>query len=165
MGLLLPRSAQAITAILAVLKTGAAYVPVDPGHPDERVGFVFGDAGPVAVVTTAGLRDRVAEFDVPIIDIEDGYRRATSDSVSQSVADDVAYLICVGDTTGKPKGCAGAHRSVVSCLVRCRRVGFRVGGRCGRECHSWRLTFRCGEMRGPLLCRGRSCLRRGGSCS
>ena len=44
-GVLLPRSAEAIVAILAVLKTGAAYVPIDPAHPDERIGFVLADAG------------------------------------------------------------------------------------------------------------------------
>jgi len=48
----LERSAAAVVAILAVLKTGAAYVPVDPAHPDERIGFVLGDAAPVAAITT-----------------------------------------------------------------------------------------------------------------
>ena len=54
--LLLTRSAEAVVAILAVLKTGAAYVPMDPAHPDARIGFVLGDAAPVAAITTAGLR-------------------------------------------------------------------------------------------------------------
>ncbi|WP_156738045.1 AMP-binding protein, partial [Mycobacterium scrofulaceum] len=49
-GLVVPRSAQAIIAILAVLKTGAAYLPIDPGWPDERIGLVLADAAPVAVV-------------------------------------------------------------------------------------------------------------------
>ena len=52
-GLLLPRSADAIVAILAVLKTGAAYVPIDPAHPDERIGFVLADAAPLVVITDA----------------------------------------------------------------------------------------------------------------
>ena len=54
-GLLLPRSAQAVVAMLGVLKTGAAYVPLDPAHPDARIGFVLGDAAPAAVLTTAEL--------------------------------------------------------------------------------------------------------------
>ena len=53
--LLLTRSVEAVVAILAVLKTGAAYVPIDPAHPDARIGFVLGDAAPVAAITTADL--------------------------------------------------------------------------------------------------------------
>ena len=52
--LLFSRSAEAIVAILAVLKTGAAYVPIDPAHPDARIEFMLEDAAPVAAITTAG---------------------------------------------------------------------------------------------------------------
>ena len=58
-GLLLERSAQAIAAIVAVLKTGAAYLPIDPEHPPTRIGFMLADAAPVAVITTAGLAGRL----------------------------------------------------------------------------------------------------------
>src|SRR6202011_4722275 len=53
--LLLERSAEAIVAIVAVLKTGAAYLPIDPGLPAARIGFLLADAAPVAVITTTGL--------------------------------------------------------------------------------------------------------------
>ncbi|MFN3008805.1 AMP-binding protein, partial [Mycolicibacterium wolinskyi] len=58
------RSVEAIVAIVGVLKSGAAYVPIDPALPDARVGFVLGDAAPVAVVTTAQLRPRVEGYDL-----------------------------------------------------------------------------------------------------
>ena len=57
--LLLSRSAEAIVAILAVLKTGAAYVPIDPVLPAARIGFMVADAAPIAAITTGGLADRL----------------------------------------------------------------------------------------------------------
>ena len=54
--LLLSRSAEAIVAMLAVLKTGAAYLPIDPALPAARIGFMLADAAPIAAITTAELR-------------------------------------------------------------------------------------------------------------
>ncbi len=62
---------EAVVAMLAVLKTGAAYVPIDPAHPDARIGFVLGDAAPVAVLTTAELRGRLDGRRLVVIDVED----------------------------------------------------------------------------------------------
>ena len=69
--LLLERSAQAVVAILAVLKTGAAYLPIDPGLPAARIGFMVADAAPIAAITTAGLADRLDGHDVVVIDVND----------------------------------------------------------------------------------------------
>src|SRR6202022_839693 len=69
--LLLSRSAEAVVAMLAVLKTGAAYLPIDPALPAARIGFVLADAAPIAAVTTAGLAGRLDGFDVAVIDVND----------------------------------------------------------------------------------------------
>ena len=69
--LLFSRSAEAIVAMLAVLKTGAAYLPIDPGLPEARIGFMLADAAPVAAMTTAGLAGRLDGLDVAVIDVED----------------------------------------------------------------------------------------------
>ena len=69
--LLLERSAEAIVAILAVLKTGAAYLPIDPTHPPARIRFMTQDAAPIAAITTTGLADRLDGCDLLVIDIDD----------------------------------------------------------------------------------------------
>lgn len=58
-------------AMLAVLKTGAAYLPIDPAHASARMEFVLADAAPTAVITTAELRSRLDKSDLPVIDVHD----------------------------------------------------------------------------------------------
>src|SRR5208283_1901457 len=69
--LLLPRSAEAVVAILAVVKTGAAYVPIDPAVPAARMEFVLADAAPVAAITAADLAERLRGRELAGIDIAD----------------------------------------------------------------------------------------------
>ena len=69
--LLFSRSAEAVVAILAVLKTGAAYLPIDPVLPAARIEFMLADAAPIAAITTAGLADRLDGRDLLVIDVDD----------------------------------------------------------------------------------------------
>ncbi|MCV7408593.1 condensation domain-containing protein, partial [Mycobacterium florentinum] len=68
---LLNRSAEAIVSLLAVLKTGAAYLPMDPAHPGARMEFMLSDSAPIAALTTADLRARLEGADVAVLDVED----------------------------------------------------------------------------------------------
>ncbi|GAT02597.1 linear gramicidin synthetase subunit C, partial [Mycolicibacterium fortuitum subsp. acetamidolyticum] len=114
---LLPRSADSVVAILAVLKSGAAYLPIDPLHPDARVEFMLGDAAPVVAVTTAGLAGRLSGSDLEVVELD--HVHSTGDNgVTLPVpsADDVAYLIYTSGTTGRPKGVAVTHSNVVRLL-------------------------------------------------
>ena len=70
-GLLFSRCAEAVVAILAVLKTGAAYLPIDPMYPAARIAVILEDAVPVAAITTAGLRSRLDWCDLAVIDVSD----------------------------------------------------------------------------------------------
>ena len=117
--LLLSRSAEAIIAILAVLKTGAAYVPFDPAHPDARTGFVVADAAPIAAITTTDLRSRLDGHGLKVIDIDDpriNTQPSTALPPPEPAAEDIAYLIYTSGTTGVPKGVAISHRNVTRLL-------------------------------------------------
>src|SRR5262249_58527067 len=69
--LVFSRSVEAIVAIVAVLKTGAAYLPIDPGLPAARIGFMLEDAAPIAAITTTGLADRLDGLELLVIDVND----------------------------------------------------------------------------------------------
>ena len=111
--LLFSRSAEAIVAILAVLKTGAAYLPIDPALPAARIGFMVADAAPIAAITTAGLADRLDGCDLLVIDIDDPrIDSQPGTALPAPAADDIAYLIYTSGTTGVPKGVAVTHHNV-----------------------------------------------------
>jgi amino acid adenylation domain-containing protein/non-ribosomal peptide synthase protein (TIGR01720 family) len=115
--LLLSRSAAAITAILAVLKTGAAYVPIDPAVPAARMQFMLDDAAPVAAITTTELRPRLDGCDLLVIDINDPAIDGQPDTALPAPSPQgIAYLIYTSGTTGVPKGVAITHHNVTQLL-------------------------------------------------
>ena len=141
--LLVSRSAEAIVAILAVLKTGAAYLPIDPALPAARIGFMVADAAPIAAITTTGLADRLDGHDLLVIDVEDPrVDTQPSTALPGPAPDDIAYLIYTSGTTGVPKGVAITHHNVIQLTgVVGRRRGPR--GRCGRSGIPTPSTSRC----------------------
>ncbi|EKF22352.1 D-alanine--poly(phosphoribitol) ligase, subunit 1, partial [Mycolicibacterium hassiacum DSM 44199] len=153
--LLLPRSERAITAILAVLKTGAAYVPLDPAHPDSRVRFVLDDAAPIAAVTTAEFTQRFAAFDMAVVDIDDPRLPAQpSDPLPPPAAGDLAYIIYTSGTTGRPKGVAVAHANVTR-LMETLAAEIEFAEQVWSLTHSLAFDFSVWEMWGALLYGGR----------
>jgi amino acid adenylation domain-containing protein/non-ribosomal peptide synthase protein (TIGR01720 family) len=156
--LLLSRSAEAIVAMLAVVKTGAAYVPIDPAVPAARVGFVLGDAAPIAAVTTAELRPRLDGRDLAVIDVHDLGDPATGSHPSTPLPgpapDDVAYLIYTSGTTGTPKGVAIPHRNVTR-LLETLDADLELAGQVWTQCHSLAFDFSVWEIWGALLYGGR----------
>ncbi|MCK8646097.1 amino acid adenylation domain-containing protein [Mycobacterium colombiense] len=152
--MLLPRCAEAIVAVLAVIKTGAAYVPMDPAHPDARIELVLGDAAPIAVITTADLRLRVDAYDVAVIDVNDSAIDAQSDgALPVPAAGNLAYLVYTSGTTGTPKGVAVTHRNVTQLLESLDAELAR--GQVWTQCHSLAFDYSVWEIWAPLLCGGR----------
>ena len=134
--LLLSRSAEAIVAILAVLKTGAAYLPIDPALPAARIGFMLADAAPIAAITTAELRTRLDGHDLLVIDVDDpAIDTQPSTALPAPAPDDIAYLIYTSGTTGVPKGVAITHHNVTQ-LMDSLDAGLRAPGQVWSQCHS-----------------------------
>ncbi|MCB0943240.1 MAG: AMP-binding protein, partial [Mycobacterium sp.] len=149
-GLLLPRSAQAITAIVAILKSGATYVPIDAAHPDERIAFVLADAAAAVVITDAQLRSRVVGHDLAIVDVEDeGIAAQPSTPLPFPAPDDIAYVIYTSGTTGTPKGVAITHHNLAR-LMQSRPAGL-AAGQVWTQCHSLAFDFSVWEIFGALL--------------
>ena len=116
--LLFSRSAEGIVAILAVLKTGAAYLPIDPALPAERIGFMLSDAAPVAAITTAELGHRLDGHGVAVIDVNDpAIETHPATALPVPGPENLAYLIYTSGTTGVPKGVAVTHRNVTQLLA------------------------------------------------
>jgi glycopeptidolipid biosynthesis protein len=154
--LLLPRSGQAIVAILAVLKTGAAYLPIDPAHPDARIDFMMSDAAPVAALTTADLRTRLHGAEVKVIDIEDpAVDNRASTALPGPEPDDLAYMTYTSGTTGVPKAVAVTHDNVTQ-LVEGLHADLPSGpGQVWSQWHSLVFDVSVWEIWGALLRGGR----------
>ncbi len=117
-GICLNRSLDLVVALVATLKTGAAYLPLDPTYPAERVKYVLSDAQVPVVVTQECLRERVAECGARIVVMDaeaERIRREDDSGLDRAVPSEaVAYMIYTSGSTGKPKGVMVSHRNVVN---------------------------------------------------
>ncbi|WP_158696966.1 non-ribosomal peptide synthetase [Streptomyces ipomoeae] len=123
-GLLLPRSADYVIAAVAVLKSGAAFLPLDPSHPAKRLAMMAGDARPVVIVTDAqaeaeaGIPEGIETL-APLLRLDDGVPQALPDDDLTDAdrrvplrAGDLAYVIYTSGSTGTPKGVGLTHRGI-----------------------------------------------------
>ncbi|WP_405851747.1 amino acid adenylation domain-containing protein [Streptomyces sp. NBC_00090] len=116
-----PRSAELMVALLGVLKTGAAYLPVDLDYPADRVAFMLSDSGARTVVTTgeaAGRLPAVPGLDQLLVDADEQGEPLSDVPVPAAAGPDhPAYLIYTSGSTGRPKGVAVTHRAIVNRLA------------------------------------------------
>ena len=124
--LYLERGLDLIVAMMAVLKAGAAYVPIDPNYPADRVGFMLEDSGASALLTQSSLVDRLPSFAGQVVNLDRAWERIIQESPIQpergSLPQNLAYVIYTSGSTGKPKGVAICHGSVVAFISWCREM-------------------------------------------
>ncbi|MFD6885784.1 amino acid adenylation domain-containing protein [Streptomyces sp. NPDC059957] len=119
----LDRTADLPAALLAVLATGAAYLPLDPGYPAERLALVLRDSGAVLVLADREPSPLVAAaapavLRLPAPSVQDPAEAATEAAPGTSPGpDDVAYVLYTSGSTGRPKGVAVGHRALVNLLT------------------------------------------------
>jgi amino acid adenylation domain-containing protein/non-ribosomal peptide synthase protein (TIGR01720 family) len=119
--LCLERSAEMVIALLAVLKAGGAYLPLDPDYPVQRLSFMLADSGAPALVTQERLRDKLENGPATVVTLDDqrpGVARwPTENPVPRASSENRAYVIYTSGSSGQPKGVEVQHRSVVNFLV------------------------------------------------
>src|ERR1700677_583357 len=160
------RSAELVVTLVAVLKSGAAYLPVDPEYPAQRISYMLGDARPVLLACDLVTAGRVPAGDVPRVVIDDpgcvaavaalgGGRLGDRDRVVPLRAADPAYVIYTSGSTGRPKGVLVEHRNVVR-LVAMTAGWVDAGPGDGWTLfHSYAFDFSVWEMWGALSTGGR----------
>ncbi|MFH8472612.1 amino acid adenylation domain-containing protein [Streptomyces sp. NPDC018000] len=150
-GVALPRTTEAVTAILAVLKSGAAYLPIDADHPAERIAAICEEAGP-ALLLADGTTASAVPGGVPVLRAdetvrpEDATDLTDGDRLGVLRPADLAYAIYTSGSTGRPKGVAVEHRNLVN-MFHSHRANFfepeqaRQGGRTLRAALTNSLGF------------------------
>jgi amino acid adenylation domain-containing protein len=112
----LERSPEFVTSICGVMRAGAAYLPIDPQHPAERIESILSDAGPAAVITSAAL-SRALSIEVPVLTPDDFVEEPALEAPSDFPvlgSGDLAYVIYTSGTTGRPKGVMIDHGSLAN---------------------------------------------------
>ncbi len=117
-GLCMDRSIEMIVGLLGILKAGAAYVPLDPSYPAERLAYILADSGVSVVLTMKSLSAAISEQNRIIIFLDNEWPGIAQESIENPVnitlPENLAYMIYTSGSTGQPKGVMLQHRSAVN---------------------------------------------------
>ncbi|RPF31437.1 non-ribosomal peptide synthetase [Streptomyces sp. TLI_185] len=154
-GIALPRTAELVVAVLAVLKSGAPYLPLDPAYPADRLAYIVADARPVVVLATAETAEALPPG-TPLLKPGTKVTSPQNPSASRTLTqDNLAYITYTSGSTGRPKGVLATHRNAVE-FVEWTHAEFGPE-RLAEVLFSTSLNFDVSvfEIFSPLLCGGR----------
>ena len=125
-GICLERGLDLIVSLMAVQKAGAAYVPLDPNYPAERVSYMLEDSQASVLLTQSSLVDRMPAFAGQVVNLDAQLESISHEShvppLRRSLPQNLAYVIYTSGSTGKPKGVAISHSSVAAFISWCRQT-------------------------------------------
>ncbi|HSK81092.1 MAG TPA: amino acid adenylation domain-containing protein, partial [Thermoanaerobaculia bacterium] len=117
-GVLMERSAEMVVALLGILKAGAAYLPLDPEYPAERLGWILGDARVPVVLAQERLLGSLELAETRVLCLEEGWEDQGAPAVRSGLSDQsLAYVLYTSGSTGRPKGVMIPHRGIVNRLL------------------------------------------------
>ena len=150
------RGLETLVGLLAILKAGAAYVPIDPAHPRERLAYLLDDSAPAVLLTQAALVDRLPPVVVPLIELDRcdwGHAPKSNPQVAGLASHNLAYVIYTSGSTGQPKGVMVEHRMLANLVDwHCDAFALGEGGHAsclagfGFDAMAWEVW--------PTLCAG-----------
>ncbi|WP_246771728.1 non-ribosomal peptide synthetase, partial [Pseudomonas syringae] len=149
------RGLDTLVSLLAVLKSGACYVPVDPAHPDERINYLLTDSAPVVVLAEQAFMARLPALTLPLLALDRPQwpEQPANPLVSGQTPGDLAYVIYTSGSTGQPKGVMVEHRTLANLVHwHCQAFALHAGSHTatvagfGFDAMAWEVW--------PALCAG-----------
>jgi amino acid adenylation domain-containing protein len=114
------RSLEMVIGLLGILKAGAAYVPLDPGYPKERLAYMMDDSASEVLLTHSALSLRLPPHHGPTLFLDANWQQEITPANDAAIAltpDDLAYVIYTSGSTGKPKGAMNTHGGILNRLL------------------------------------------------
>ena len=115
------RSLEMVVALYAILKSGSAYVPIDPEYPADRISFMLGDTAAPILLTQGALAGRFRGATARVIPVDLASRELADRTATRSLVrgslDDLAYVIYTSGSTGQPKGAMITHRAIANRIL------------------------------------------------
>jgi tyrocidine synthetase-3 len=161
--IMMERSVEMIIGLLGILKASGAYLPIDPGYPEERIKYMLKDSGAKILVTVPGLSEKllIVNCQLSIVNcqlnspLERGAPKGRGVSKPAAHNSQLAYIIYTSGTTGKPKGVLIQHRNVVRLLFNDRNLFDFNKDDVWTLFHSYCFDFSVWEIYGALLYGGK----------
>jgi amino acid adenylation domain-containing protein len=138
-GICVERSPEMVVSLLGVLKSGAAYVPLDPSYPAERLAFMLEDAQVAVLLTQSGLLEKLPRYEGARLCLDTDWKSIengpTQNPATELSPESLAYVIYTSGSTGKPKGAMIKHGGLANYLSWCTEA-YAVADGCGAPVHS-----------------------------